>query len=231
MELIKGFIDLCMHLDIHLADIIRQYGSWTYAILFTILFCETGLVITPFLPGDSLLFAAGVITGTTGALQVQVLLVLLGLAAILGDTINYWIGYGVGPKIFQKEQSLFLNKRYLEQTHQFYKKYGGKTIILARFMPIIRTFAPFVAGIGRMRYAYFFLYNAVGGVAWVASFLLAGYFFGNLPLVKKHFEWVLCAIIFLSVLPSLIEVIRHTMRANKSEEGLFELKKNPGALK
>ncbi len=211
MELIKYLVDLVIHLDQHLYELVSNYGAWTYALLFLIIFCETGLVITPFLPGDSLLFAVGALAAT-GALDANWSFVLLSIAAILGDTVNYWAGYVVGPKVFHKEQSRLLNKQHLERTHQFYEKYGGKTIIIARFVPIIRTFAPFVAGIGRMTYARFLLYNVVGGIAWIASFVYAGYFFGNIPVVKRNFTLVVIAIIIVSVMPGLVEYLHHRAR-------------------
>lgn len=208
MELIGKLIDIFLHLDHHLNEIIGQYGTWTYLILFLIVFCETGLVVMPFLPGDSLLFAAGAFAAL-GSLNVFWLLVLLTIAAIAGDTINYWVGYWVGPKIFHRENVRFLNKKHLERTHRFYEKYGGKTIIIARFIPIVRTFAPFVAGIGRMSYWRFIAYNVGGGVAWVAICVFAGYFFGNLEIVKKNFSLVIIAIVLISVLPMLVEYLRH----------------------
>ncbi|HEY4492880.1 MAG TPA: DedA family protein [Acidobacteriota bacterium] len=214
MELIQQFIDLILHLDKHLNDIIQQYGMWTYSILFLIIFCETGLVVTPILPGDSLLFAAGTFAAT-GSLQVEWLLLLLSIAAVGGDTLNYWIGAYVGPKIFHKENVRFLNREYLKRTHEFYEKYGGKTIIIARFMPIIRTFAPFVAGIGKMTYGKFISYNVIGGIVWIFSFTLGGYYFGNIPVVKKNFTLVILAIIFISVLPGIIEFLRHHRRASR----------------
>jgi membrane-associated protein len=208
MELINGFIEILLHLDKHLDWVIRNYGFWTYGIFFLIIFLETGLVVTPFLPGDSLLFAAGTFAAL-GSLDTKWLVILLSIAAIAGDTLNYWIGYMVGPKVFSKEKSRFLNKEYLHRTHQFYERYGGKTIILARFIPIIRTFAPFVAGIGSMTYGRFITYNIVGGIAWVLIFVLGGYFFGNIPFIKQNFSLVVAAIIFLSVLPGIIEFLRH----------------------
>ena len=207
MEWINFLIDFLLHLDKHLDLIIRNYGIWTYAIFFFIIFLETGLVVTPFLPGDSLLFAVGSFAAL-GSLDLKWLMILLSLAAIVGDSVNYWIGHVAGPKVFHKEKSRFLNKEYLYRTHRFYEKYGGKTIVLARFIPIIRTFAPFVAGIGTMGYAYFFLYNVIGGIAWVVIFVLGGYFFGNIPLVNKNFSLVIFAIIFISILPGIIEFIR-----------------------
>lgn len=211
MEFIKDFIDILLHLDKHLAGIIQQYGVWTYLILFLIIFCETGLVVTPILPGDSLLFATGAFTAT-GSLDLFTVLILLTVAAILGDTVNYWIGAFIGPKAFQYEKSRLFKKEYLIRTHEFYEKHGGKTIIIARFMPIIRTFAPFVAGIGKMTYAKFLLYNVAGGTLWIALFVLGGYFFGNIPFVKKNFTLVILAIILLSILPGIIEFIRHKKR-------------------
>jgi len=207
MELIKMFIDYVLHLDKHLGYIINYLGNWTYLLFFLVIFCETGLVITPFLPGDSLLFAIGAFSAQ-GVLNVHVVFLLLTLAAILGDTANYWIGYAFGPKVFAVNHR-FLNKKYLEKTHQFYEKHGGKTIILARFIPIIRTFAPFVAGIGTMSYWRFIAYNIVGGVVWVAMFVYGGYYFGNLPMVKHNFTLVIFAIIFISILPGVIEFLRH----------------------
>jgi len=208
MEMITTFIDMFMHLDTHLDLIIREYGMWTHAILFLIIFCETGLVITPLLPGDSLLFAVGTFAAL-GSLDLKLLTISLSIAAIAGDTVNYWIGYFVGPKVFSKEKSRFFNRDYLDRTHRFYERYGGKTIIIARFIPILRTFAPFVAGIGRMTYLRFILYNIVGGVAWIGAFLLGGYFFGALPFVKQNFSLVILAIIVISMLPGLIEFLRH----------------------
>ena len=215
MELIQQFIDILLHLDKHLAAIIQQYGVWTYLILFLIIFCETGLVVTPILPGDSLLFATGALAAT-GAMNVTTLIILLTIAAIAGDTVNYWIGSYIGPKAFQYEKSRFFKKEYLVRTHEFYEKHGGKTIIIARFMPIIRTFAPFVAGVGKMTYGKFLTYNVAGGILWIVLFVLGGYFFGNIPFVKKNFTVVIFAIIFLSILPGIIEFIRHKAR-KKSE--------------
>lgn len=208
MEFIRQLIDLVLHLDQHLVELVTQYGSWTYAIVFLIIFCETGLVVTPFLPGDSLLFAIGALSAT-GALDPLLLTVLLSVAAIGGDTVNYWIGHKVGPRVFHGEGSRFLNVRHLERTHAFYEKYGGKTIVLARFIPIVRTFAPFVAGIGKMTYSRFLLYNVVGGVVWITAFVYAGFFFGNIPLVKKNFGFVIIAIVLISVAPAAIEYLRH----------------------
>lgn len=211
MELITHALDFFLHLDRHLHNIIQLYGIWTYIILFLIIFCETGLVVTPILPGDSLLFAAGAFAAI-GSLDVNWLFVLLSVAAIAGDTVNYAIGSFVGPKIFSKEDVRFLKKEHLARTHHFYEKYGAKTIILARFVPIIRTFAPFVAGIGSMRYWRFLSYNVVGGIAWIATFVVGGYYFGNLPIVSRNFTLIIMAIIVISVLPGVIEVVRQRYR-------------------
>jgi membrane-associated protein len=207
MEWIHWFIDFVLHLDAHLIELVSDYGGWTYAILFLIIFCETGLVVTPILPGDSLLFAVGTIAAT-GALDPLAVSVLLAIAAILGDTVNYAAGYWIGPRVFSREDSWLLNKQHLERTHRFYEKYGGKTIIFARFIPIIRTFAPFVAGIGKMSYSRFIAYNVVGGIVWIAAFVYAGYFFGNIPIVKDNFSLVILAIIVISVMPAVIEFWR-----------------------
>src|SRR5512136_260996 len=206
--LIKIFIDVMMHMDQHLDLIIRTYGLWTYAILFVVIFCETGLVVTPFLPGDSLLFAAGTFAAR-GSLDILQLTLFLSFAAIIGDTVNYWIGHASGPKVFSKEKSRLFNKEYLHRTHQFYEKYGGKTIIIARFVPIVRTFAPFVAGIGSMTYGRFIAYNVVGGIGWVIILVFGGYFFGNIPVIKRNFSLAIAAIIFISILPGIIEFLRH----------------------
>lgn len=206
MELFSNLIDLVIHLDEHLSVIIQNYGVWTYLFLFAIIFLETGVVITPFLPGDSLLFAAGTMAGL-GALNVWVLFFSLSLAAILGDSVNYWIGHKIGPRAFSGNVR-FLKKEYLDRTHEFYEKHGGKTIILARFVPIVRTFAPFVAGVGAMTYGRFITYNVVGGIAWVGIFTFLGYFFGNLPFVQNNFSFVVLAIIVISVLPGVYEFPR-----------------------
>ena len=206
MEVIKFFIDFILHMDVYLNDIISNYGAWTYGILFFVIFMETGFVVTPFLPGDSLLFAAGTFA-SLGALNPIYLFLLLSVAAIIGDTINYSIGAYIGPRAFSGEIK-FLKKEHLDKTQAFYEKHGGKTIILARFIPIIRTFAPFVAGIGTMKYSKFILYNVVGGISWVAIFISLGYFFGNIPFVQKNFELVIFAIIFISFIPPVLEVIK-----------------------
>lgn len=217
MELIAGFIDIFVHLDKYLSMVIQQYGTVTYVILFLIIFCETGFVVTPFLPGDSLLFAAGTFAAM-GALDLSSLLVLLTIAAVAGDTVNYWIGSLVGPKVFCRDDVRFLNKKHLERTHHFYEKYGSKTIIIARFVPIVRTFAPFVAGIGRMTYRRFISYNIIGGILWIAVCVLAGYFFGNLPLVKENFSLAILAIIVVSIMPGVVEIVRHRQRASHAAE-------------
>jgi membrane-associated protein len=206
MDLLRSIVDLFLHLDTHLGQLISDYGVWTHLILFTVVFCETGLVITPFLPGDSLLFAAGTFAAL-GALDLWLIVVLLILAAIIGDTVNYWIGAYIGPRAFRGDMR-FLRKEYLDRTHAFYEKHGGKTIILARFVPIIRTFAPFVAGVGCMSYPKFITYNVVGAVLWVGLFVLGGYFFGNIAVVRENFTLVILAIIAISVLPIAFEALR-----------------------
>lgn len=206
MDLLRGIVDLFLHLDQHLSRIISDYGTWTHLILFVIVFCETGLVVTPFLPGDSLLFAAGTFAAL-GALDVRLVVFLLIIAAIIGDTVNYWVGAYIGPRAFRGDVR-FLRKDYLDRTHAFYEKHGGKTIILARFVPIIRTFAPFVAGVGAMSYPKFITYNVVGAVLWVGLFVLGGYYFGNIPVVRRNFTLVILVIIAISVLPVLLEAVR-----------------------
>lgn len=208
MELIKTLIDFILHIDQHLVEIVSNYKTWTYLILFLIIFAETGLVVTPFLPGDSLLFAAGaIIAKEESGLNIVLMAILLIIAAILGDLVNYHVGKYVGPKAFSGKYR-FLKKEYLERTQAFYNKHGGKTIIYARFIPIIRTFAPFVAGIGTMTYLRFATYNVVGGIVWVVSFLLLGYFFGGLPIIKDNFTYVIFAIIILSILPPVFELLK-----------------------
>jgi membrane-associated protein len=210
MDWVKQFVDLFLHLDTHLGQVISQYGTWTYLILFLIVFCETGLVVTPILPGDSLLFAAGTFAAL-GDLDVRVMILLLVVAAILGDTVNYWIGAAIGPRAFQGNIR-FLKKEHLDRTHAFYEKHGGKTIILARFVPIIRTFAPFVAGVGAMSYGRFLTYNVVGAVLWVVLLVLAGFYFGNIPVVRENFTIVILAIVAISVMPIAVEAIRRRRR-------------------
>lgn len=207
MELVTNYIDILLHLDQHLSSIIQHYGFWTYLILFCIIFCETGLVVTPFLPGDSLLFATGTFAAR-GVLELTLVLILLNIAAIAGDTVNYWIGYLLGPKMLEKGKTRLVRKEHLDRTHRFYEKYGGKTIILARFVPIIRTFAPFVAGIGTMSYGRFLVYNVTGGILWVLVMTLGGFYFGNISVVKKNFTLVIFAIIVISILPGVIEALR-----------------------
>lgn len=211
------FIDWFLHLDQHLTQLTADYGGWTYAILFTIVLLETGLVVTPFLPGDSLLFAAGAIA-SLGELDVWLLGLLLTVAAIVGDTMNYHIGYYCGPKILRGESSRWLNRNHLRRTQEFFERYGGKTIILARFVPIVRTFAPFVAGVGAMRYRRFLAYNVIGGIVWVAGFVGAGYLFGQTPIVKRYFTLVVIGIILISLLPPLVEYwrSRRAMAAEKA---------------
>ena len=204
MEIVKFLIDFIIHLDVHLGEIISTYGGLTYGILFLIIFAETGFVVTPFLPGDSLLFAAGAFAAL-GDLNIWLMVGLLMLAAILGDTVNYWIGHYFGQKIVDNPRIKFINQEHIDKTEKFYEKHGGKTIILARFVPIVRTFAPFVAGVGKMSYPHFILYNVVGGIVWVMLFGWAGFFFGNMPVVKHNFTLVIFAIIGISVLPMIFE--------------------------
>jgi len=215
MGFLQDFIEIVLHLDQHLFNLCSTYGAWVYAILFVIIFCETGLVVTPFLPGDSLLFAVGSLAAIN-ALDLPTSIVLLIGAAVLGDTVNYWIGDYVGPKVFHLENNRFLNKEYLVRTHQFYEKYGGMTIIIARFVPIIRTFAPFVAGIGSMTYRRFILFNVVGGALWVLVIVLAGYFFGSVPFIKNNFSLVIIALLVIPGIPSVVEVIRMQLRKRKA---------------
>lgn len=217
IELIKSLIDFVLHIDQHLVEIVREYDTWTYLILFLIIFAETGLVVTPILPGDSLLFAAGAIVAKpeTG-MSIVFLLVLLCIAAVMGDLVNYHIGKAIGHKAFSGKYRL-LKVEYLERTQAFYEKHGGKTIIYARFIPIIRTFAPFVAGIGTMTYGKFASFNVIGGIAWVSSFLLIGYFFGGLPVIKENFTYVVFGIIFVSILPPIIEVVRNRKKTPSTQ--------------
>jgi len=219
LDLIKKLIDFILHIDAHLAQIIADFGLWTYGILFLIIFAETGLVVTPFLPGDSLLFAAGAFAARpeTG-LNVHLLAALLFIAAVLGDSLNYAIGARLGPAVFKREDSRFLRRKHLERAHNFFEKYGGRAIILARFVPIVRTFVPFVAGIGRMSYKHFLLYNILGGFIWIYFFTYAGYIFGNQPFVQKNFKIVILAIIVLSVLPMLFEAWRAWRESRESRK-------------
>lgn len=218
MDFLQVLLSFFLHLDQHLAALASQYGSWLYAILFLIIFCETGLVVTPFLPGDSLLFAAGSLAALAdAALSIHLLFVLLAVAAILGDTVNYALGHYFGEKAFHRDARV-LKLEYLERTHRFFERHGGKTIIIARFVPIVRTFAPFVAGAGSMNYRHFVIYNVTGAIAWTASFLYGGYFFGNLPFVKQNFSLVIVAIIILSLMPGLIEYWRHRQTSAIAKE-------------
>jgi len=201
-------LDFFLHLDVHLNNVIVEYGGWTYGILFLVIYAETGFVVTPFLPGDSLLFAAGAFAAA-GAFNIWYLCPLLIAAALLGNTTNYWIGRKVGQRVFEEPRPRWVKKKYFDKTHRFYEKYGGKTIIIARFVPIVRTFAPFVAGVGRMTYLKFESYDLVGGTIWVLVCCLSGYFFGNLPFVKNNFSVVILAIIAISVAPAAIEILRH----------------------
>ncbi len=209
MEWIHAALDLFLHLDKHLNDFAGQLGPWLYAVLFGIVFCETGLVVTPFLPGDSLLFAAGALSAIAGSpIRIELLFLAMGAAAVLGDAVNYSVGRFVGPKVFSKEESVWLNKKHLFRAQAFYEKHGGKTIIIARFVPIVRTFAPFVAGIGKMTYSRFASFNVVGGLAWVTIGLVAGQLFGNIPFVKQNFEVVILGIIAVSMIPLVVEYLR-----------------------
>ena len=208
MELLTNFIDLFVHLDDHLSNVIQNYGTWTYAILFVIIFCETGLVVTPFLPGDSLLFVVGTLAAR-GSLNLGGSVTLLAAAAIAGNTLNYYIGHLLAPRIFRGEKIKFLKQEYLDRTHKFFEKHGGKTIIITRFLPILRTFAPFLAGMGAMTYWRFTCYNIAGGILWVLAFVLGGYFFGNIPAVRENFTLVIFMIIIISMLPAVFEFFRH----------------------
>ncbi|MFQ5400970.1 MAG: DedA family protein [Anaerolineae bacterium] len=218
MELLNTVIDLFLHLDQHLSLVIQNYGSWTYAFLFLVLFMETGFVVTPFLPGDSLLFAAGTFAAL-GALNVGLLFGMLFIAAVLGDTVNYWVGQTIGPRVFEQDMR-FLKREHLERTQRFYEKHGGKTIVLARFVPIVRTFAPFVAGVGTMSYGRFITYNVLGGFLWTSLFIFGGFFFGNIPVVKENFEFVILGIIFISVLPMIVEYIRAKSHKEQATEAV-----------
>ena len=216
MEFIQFIIDFILHIDVHLAELVQNYGMWIYAILFMIIFCETGLVVTPFLPGDSLLFVAGTLAAIgSNHINVHLMVLLLISAAILGDACNYVIGKYFGEKLFSNPDSKIFKQSYLQQTHDFYEKHGGKTIILARFVPIIRTFAPFVAGMGSMTYRLFFSYNIIGGIVWVVLFMYAGYFFGELEFVKKNLSILIFVIIFISILPGVFEVLRQRQKSKK----------------
>jgi membrane-associated protein len=209
LDEIKSAIDVFLHLDRHLGEWSQALGSWLYVVLFAIVFCETGLVVTPFLPGDSLLFAVGALASLPDSgLSLWLVAVLMIVAAVLGDAVNYAVGAYMGPKVFSREDSRWLNKKHLQRTHDFYEKYGGKTIFLARFVPIVRTFAPFVAGVGSMTYSHFALYNVTGAVSWVLAFLLAGYYFGQIPTIQRNFHVVIVAIIVISLFPIAFEFVR-----------------------
>ena len=223
MEILFQLIDIFLHLDKYLTEIVARYQHLAYLLLFLVIFMETGFVVTPFLPGDSLLFAAGALAAVDGSpLNPWVLAIVLSIAAVLGDTVNYWIGHFIGPKAFSGNNR-FLKKEYLDKTHAFYEKHGGKTIILARFVPIVRTFAPFVAGVGAMTYSKFITYNVVGGIVWVCVFTFAGYFFGNLPFVEENFSIVVIAIILISVLPMVYEYIKSRMEKRKAASAEAEV--------
>jgi membrane-associated protein len=220
MDFIRSVLDYVLHLNVYLPIWADQMGPWLYVVLFAVIFCETGLVVTPFLPGDSLLFAVGAVIALPGAsLSLPLMLGLLIAAAILGDAANYWLGYKLGPAVFRSERSWLFHRKHLLRTQQFYEKYGGKTIILARFIPIIRTFAPFVAGIGKMTYRRFFVYNALGGAAWVLICMFSGYFFGGIEFVKNNFELVLVAIVLISVMPMVVELILARRRGEPPQDG------------
>lgn len=226
MDLVISFVKILLHLDQYLHQVIQQYGSWTYLIFFIIIFCETGLVITPILPGDSLLFVAGTFCAL-GSLNLVWLLILLTVAAILGDTVNYWIGSYIGPRVFHMENSRFFKRDYLDRTHAFYEKYGPITIVIGRFVPIIRTFAPFLAGVGSMSYGRFLTYNIAGGVLWIFFFTLSGYFFGTIPVVKNNFSLVIAAIIVISLMPTLIEFWRQRRKVKASSVGALDASTEP----
>ena len=219
MEFIHFIVDFILHIDVHLAELVAQYGIWIYAILFLILFCETGLVVTPFLPGDSLLFVAGALAALPGNdLNVHLLVALLVVAAVLGDALNYTIGRLFGEKLFSNPNSRIFRRSYLDKTHAFYERHGGKTIILARFVPIVRTFAPFVAGMGHMSYRHFALFNISGALAWVLLFSYAGYLFGDLPVVQENLKLLIVAIIVVSILPGIIEIWRHRRQGRQQKQ-------------
>jgi len=208
MDLINFFIDFIIHIDVHLTELVRDYGPWIYGILFMIVFCETGLVVTPILPGDSLLFAAGALAVIGNDINIHLMVLLLIVAAVLGDACNYYIGKLFGEKLFRNPNSKIFKQTYLEKTHSFYKKHGGKTIIIARFVPIVRTFAPFVAGMGDMSYSRFFSFNIIGGIGWVSLFMYSGYFFGELEFVKKNLSMLMLLIILLSIIPAVVNLVR-----------------------
>ncbi|GAB4123145.1 MAG: DedA family protein [Sideroxydans sp.] len=216
MELFAAFLDLLIHLDTHLLALVQQYGSWVYAILFAIIFAETGLVVAPFLPGDSLLFVIGALCGM-GALQLEAAMPLLVLAAFLGDNTNYWIGRLLGLRLLERASPRLIRHEHLEKTHAFYAKHGGKTVIFARFLPIIRTFAPFVAGIATMNYRHYVMFSVIGGIAWISSLMLAGYFFGNIPFIKNNLTLMILVIVAVSFMPAILEFLKH--RRNRKRTG------------
>ncbi len=228
MEIIQSFFDVILHLDSHLINLVSSYGVLTYVLLFLIVFAETGLVVTPFLPGDSLLFTAGTLT-SLGTLRIEFVAIFLIIAAILGDTVNYWIGHFFGQKIVDNPHITFINQEHIDKTEQFFKKYGGKTIILARFIPIVRTFAPFVAGVGTMNYNKFIEFNVIGGVLWVCIFTFAGYFFGNIQMIKDNFHYLVFAIIGLSIIPAVYEYIAHKRQPNVPGVSVKKLKEMMGS--
>ncbi len=220
MDFISQIIDFVLHIDVYLADIISRYGGWTLAVLFIIIFMETGLVVTPFLPGDSLIFAAATFAAR-GALDPWLIFILLSIAAIAGDTVNYWIGHRVGAKAYTGEVR-WIKKEYMQRTHAFFAKHGGQTIFLARFVPIVRTFTPFVAGVSQMPYGFFIRWNVIGGITWVGIFTALGYFFGNIPFVQDNFELVIIAIVLISLVPAVIEIVkarREVQQARSNVEG------------
>jgi membrane-associated protein len=213
MDAILSLVDFILHIDVHLVRIVQDYGTWTYGVLAAIVFAETGLVVTPFLPGDSLLFAAGALAATT-VLDVGILFLLLTAAAILGDAVNYWVGSRVGTKLFDGRIP-YLKQEHLDRTHAFYEKYGGKAIVIARFVPIVRTVAPFVAGCGSMTYTRFAMYNVLGGILWIGSMLFGGYLFGNIPVVRDNFGLVVIAIIVISLIPMIVELVKPRLKARR----------------
>jgi membrane-associated protein len=214
MDLVWQAVDLFLHLDKHLDSVATSFGPWLYVLMFVVIFCETGLVVTPILPGDSLLFAFGMLAAREGShLSIPLSVALLIVAAVAGDAVNYWIGYVLGPKVFHYEDSWLLNKKHLTRTHEFYERHGGKTIVIARFVPIVRTFAPFVAGVARMGYVRFWQFNCIGGTTWICLFLLGGYYFGNIPLIKNNFHFVMVAIVLISVVPMGMEWLNARRRA------------------
>lgn len=217
MDFIKNFISFFLHIDKHLTELAQNYGTWAYGILFLIVFCETGLVVTPFLPGDSLLFAAGALAAQ-GAFDVNLLALLLFIAAVVGDAVNYSVGRRMGPAVFERQNSRVFKPEYLARTHRFFEKYGSKTIVLARFVPIVRTFAPFLAGVGTMSYAKFAAYNITGAALWISIFTYAGYFFGTTPVVQRNFKLVILMIIIISILPAVYEVLKARKEARSGAQ-------------